>query len=323
MKSEVIKLYEGREDVTLTTYVLSDSLEMLNGKRRPAIIICPGGAYLSCSDREAEPVALRFASMGYHAFVLRYSVYGEGKNEFPDLSRPLQPKPHCNHPMPMREIGQAMLTVREHAGAWLVDTERIAICGFSAGAHNCAMYETNWYQPVITEYFQEEAEKFRPAAVLLGYTLSDYVYMKENTIGDAMAAAMFGASNTAFLGAPSVTDEKFTEVSPARNVTKQTPPTFLWATAADDLVPVQHSIRMAHALADCDIPFEMHIFEEGPHGLSLSTQATAGSKMQMDADAAKWIGLAEAWLMKRFALDVPRMTAFEEMLAGQAGTGQP
>ena len=64
MRTETIRLYEGREDVTLTTYLLDDSPELLKGGARPAIVICPGGAYLNCSDREAEPVALRFAAMG-------------------------------------------------------------------------------------------------------------------------------------------------------------------------------------------------------------------------------------------------------------------
>ena len=75
MITKTIQLYEGRADVTLTTYVLADSPEMLNGNKRPAVLVCPGGAYLGCSDREGEPVALRFAAMGYHAFVLRYSTY--------------------------------------------------------------------------------------------------------------------------------------------------------------------------------------------------------------------------------------------------------
>ncbi|MFS0779916.1 hypothetical protein ABC255_28535 [Neobacillus sp. 3P2-tot-E-2] len=82
MKSEVIKFYEDREDVTLTTYVISDSPELLGGNKRPAIIICPGGAYLSCSDREGEAVALRFAAMGYHAFVLVIQLIWEGSLDF-------------------------------------------------------------------------------------------------------------------------------------------------------------------------------------------------------------------------------------------------
>ena len=86
MKTEVIRLKEGREDVTLTTYVLQDSPDLLAGKSRPAILICPGGGYFNCSDREAEPIALRFAGMGYHCFVLRYSTYCRGEGFFPDLS---------------------------------------------------------------------------------------------------------------------------------------------------------------------------------------------------------------------------------------------
>ena len=79
MHTETLQLYPDRQDVTLTPYVLADSPELLRGKLRPAVLICPGGAYLGCSDREAEPVALRFAAMGYHAFVLRYATYYEGE----------------------------------------------------------------------------------------------------------------------------------------------------------------------------------------------------------------------------------------------------
>ena len=101
MLTETIKLYEDREDVTLTTYVIAEKGELRGQGKRPAVLICPGGAYMSCSDREAEPVALKFAAMGYHAFVLRYSVYGEGDNSFPDLSKPLEVKENCQFPNPM------------------------------------------------------------------------------------------------------------------------------------------------------------------------------------------------------------------------------
>jgi len=304
MKHEKIYLYENRTDVSLTSYVLDDSDELLAGKTRPAILICPGGAYLYCSDRETEPIALRFAAMGYHAFVLRYSVYGE-RHQFFDLSTQLEPKLECQYPTQMREIGQAMLIIREHAKEWLVDTKRIAICGFSAGAHNCAMYATNWYKPIITDYLKCSAEEIRPAAVILGYTISDYALVKEISAEDVVASAMFAASNVAFLGASENSDERLIEVSPARNVTEQTPPTFLWATSEDSLVPVQHSIRMAHALADKGVPFELHIFENGAHGLALATQACAVAKTQIMPDVAKWIGMVDTWLEKRFALDLP------------------
>ena len=129
MIHQTIKLYEDREDVTLTTYVLADSLEMLNGKKRPTVLICPGGAYLNCSDREAEPVALRFAAMGYHAFILRYSTYFEGKpSPFP-LPAHLEVNPNSVYPGPMRDIGKAFLTIRAHADEWQVMRKGLAIQG--------------------------------------------------------------------------------------------------------------------------------------------------------------------------------------------------
>lgn len=84
-------------------------------------------------------------------------------------------------------------------------------------------------------------------------------------------------------------------------------------------MPVQHTILMAKALADKKIPFEVHIFEEGPHGLSTAMQASAGAKSEMNPDAAKWIDLCDAWLMKRFAFDLPDYTPFQEMLMKNGG----
>ena len=317
MKCQTIYLREGRTDITLTTYVLEDSPEMLGGKRRPAVIVCPGGAYLSCSDREGEPIALAFANMGYHAFVLRYGVYQEGKPGmfFPEPGTEFPVKAHCVHPNPIRDIARAMLEIRAHADEWLVDTDRIAICGFSAGAHNCAMYATNWHKPVISEYFGKDPGEFRPAACILGYTLSDYVFMKENAAAatDPIAAGLFAVSNTAFLGSPTPDDALLIEVSPARSVTEHCPPTFLWATSEDSLVPVQHTILMANALADKKIPFEVHIYENGPHGLATSTQSSASALSNIRSDVATWLPMSDTWLKKRFALDLPALTPWEMM----------
>lgn len=320
MNYQVINLREGRTDVTLTTYVLDDSPEMLNGKLRPAVLICPGGAYLNCSDREAEPIAMAFANMGYHAFVLRYGVYLEGESGmfFPEAGMKVPVKEHCVHPNPIRDIARAMLEIRAHAEEWRVDTERIAVCGFSAGAHNCAMYATNWHKPVISEYFGKDSALFRPAACILGYTLSDYIFMKESAgvSEDPVAAGLFAVSNTALLGTDAPDDAALIEVSPARNVTEHTPPTFLWATAEDSLVPVQHTLLMGKALADHKIPFEVHVFEHGPHGLATATQSSAMSRSNCIPDVARWIPLCDAWLVKRFALELPALSPWEMMEQG-------
>ena len=302
MITETIKLYEDREDVTLTNYVIADSPEMPNGKNRPAVIICPGGAYLSCSDREAEPVALRFAAMGYHAFVLRYSTYFEGKpNPFPPPVD-MDVNPNSVYPAPLRDIGKAFLTILAHAEKWMVDTEKIAICGFSAGAHNCAMYSVSWSEPVITEFFGEPANTFKPAAAILGYGVLDYRLMFGLTSNDPMAQVISDAASIAYMGTKSPSPEFLETISPVLHVSPNTPPTFLWATGEDALVPVENTTRMANALAHAGVPFEVHVFESGPHGLSLADQSTAGSLFEINTDAQKWINLAESWLKKRFAL---------------------
>lgn len=302
MKHECIKLYENRDDVTLTTYILDDSFQMLNGKKRGCVLICPGGGYLFCSDRESEPVALAFASLGYHAFVLKYSVYSEGNKVPVDPSKPLSVKEHCLFPGPIRDIAQAVQYIRDHADEWRLDETKIALCGFSAGAHNCAMYSVYWDKPEITSHFGRDAEVFQPAACILAYTLSHYELLGKAPGGTSRA--MFRASKTALLGTADPPEDMMKRVSPALLVGDNTPPMFLWTTSKDELVPAQQTILMANALAEQGIPFEAHIFEDGPHGLSLATQASASSKNETDSAAANWLPLCAAWLEKRLALDL-------------------
>ncbi len=317
MLIEKIQLYEDRPNITLTTYVLDDSAEMLNGQKRAGILICPGGAYLGCSDREAEPVALRFAAMGYHAFVLRYSTYF-GRFQPPDPDN-MPPNPATIHPAPVRDIGKAFLTLREHADEWLLDMDRIVICGFSAGGHNCAMYSVYWDKPLITDHFGVEAALFKPAAAVIGYALTDY-FLTMTTEHDPIAQGIRNAAAIALLGTTEPDDALLTAVSPARHVSAETPPTFIWATVADALVPVEHSTRMATALAAHGVPFEAHLFEDGKHGLSLADEATAGSLLDIDVDAAKWIPLVEAWLKKRLAPDLPAKPAWMLQFEAEHGS---
>lgn len=309
MINKRIQLYENRTDVTLTTYVLDDSSEMLDGKNRPAVLICPGGAYLNCSDREGEPVAMAFAAMGYHAFVLRYSVLGGDPSPLFEDEEAYQHGDYDDnkrHPQPIRDIGKAILTIAEHNPHWHVNMDKIILCGFSAGGHNCGNYATHWHEPVLSDYFNEPSHKFKPAAAILGYMLSDYLYMKEVTgSGSELDRRLFKISNRSFLGTIHPTDEELTEVSPAMNVSEKTPPMFLWTTADDTLVPAQHTLTMAQALSDQNIPYELHVYESGDHGLSLATQASAGKPDHKIPDVAGWVGRADQWLKRRFALPDP------------------
>ncbi|MDR0948428.1 MAG: alpha/beta hydrolase [Lachnospiraceae bacterium] len=270
-------------DATLTVYLLDSPSKAINAKPRPLVLICPGGGYMYISDREAEPVALRFASMGYHAAILRYGV--------------LTP-----HPAPVRELAASVLLAKQAAASWNVDDRSILLCGFSAGGHMCALYSVYWNQPLLCDFFDRPPLDFQVAACILGYPVTDYVAMADTPKAPAIQDYCNRAEQAMFGTAP-LTLDVLKAVSPTLLAGGQIPPTFLWATTQDELVPVLQSTGYLHALAANKIPFEAHIFESGPHGLVLADASTAVHAYQVNTDAAVWILLLQSWLKKRFLID--------------------
>lgn len=284
----------------LQAYVLNNSQEFRTNERRPVALICPGGAYLRTSDREAEPVAMRFAALGWHAFVLRYNTYYNMKvKDFQDLP-PANEK--SAYPQPLYDLAKAMITVRERADEWYVDVDRIAVTGFSAGGHLAASLGVHWNGSVLAEKFgADRTEWWKPNALVLGYPLLDYLVMKEEVAQetDEQKIELFKLANKAVFGELTPDDEMLRRLSPTFHVNEHTPPMFIWHTANDDLVYVKNSLNMAQALTKHKIPYELHIFEDGVHGLSLADETT-GTGPQINADCQPWFDLAVTWLKKRF-----------------------
>lgn len=117
MHFEKVK-YPEKEQVYLDCYLLDSGLRLGQSKKRPAIVICPGGGYVYLSPREAEPIALAYAAKGLHAFVLHYSVGWDAAGL-----------------APMKELDWAIGLIREHAEEWMIEESKILACGFSAGGH--------------------------------------------------------------------------------------------------------------------------------------------------------------------------------------------
>jgi acetyl esterase/lipase len=293
-----IQLWEDRDDARVECYVLKDSPEFQTGVRRPAVIVCPGGAYLGTSDREAEPVALRFAAAGYHAFVLRYTTY------FKEWVADWQHAPAGNersvYPQPLLDLAKTVALVRRHADEWRVDPDRIALVGFSAGGHLAASLGVHWHEPFLSERLGEANERFRPNALILGYPVLDYLLMRDELAREPNEThkQLFRLANQAVFGTPEPDEEQLAARSPALHVSDRTPPVFLWHTADDDLVYAQNALNFAIACARRKVPYELHVFASGVHGLSLADETTASWPGQINPEAAAWFGLALNWLKK-------------------------
>ena len=262
---------------TLTGYIQTPSEEIPGKTQRPAILIAPGGGYTMVSDREAEPVALAYASRGYQAFVLRYSV-------LPAL-----------WPAPLLEVAEAVHQIRAHAADWYLAPDQVVMLGFSAGGHLAAALSTLAAAPFLADQGYQAAD-IRPNALLLGYavvSLKATVTSKSRSAGRLAA----GLQNPEMAQLPLLKEA----AELPQQVTAATPPTFLWATATDETVPVKNSLVFAEALAAAHVPFALHVFPQGEHGLSLANSLTEGQQGHtVEPTVTPWLGLSAQWLQLTF-----------------------
>jgi acetyl esterase/lipase len=268
-----IKIWDGVEtaishndgfEPTLETYILA------RNKKRGAVLICPGGGYAYTSDREAEPIALQYNANGYHAFVLNYSV---------------APR---RHPQPIRDCARAMCLIRDNAEEWNIENSKTVICGFSAGAHLAASLGVHWNKPLL-DVDGISIGKNRPDALILAYpviSMKNYYHKgsRDNLLG------------------PNPDVKLIEEMSLENQVSGNTPPSFIWHTYEDAAVPVENSLMFAGALRKEKIPFELHIYTKGPHGLSLATEETDVANYGSFPHVAGWVKLSLEWLDEIFAV---------------------
>jgi acetyl esterase/lipase len=218
---------------------------------RPFMLVLPGGGYHHLARHEGEPVAQWLNSLGIHAGVLKYRTHELGQ-EIDPLSL-------------IKDVEDAMAWVRDAPKTWNVCSDKVGLAGFSAGGHLAAM-------TAVTA-----AAASKPDLLLLGYPVI--------TFEEPYAHA---GSRLNLLGI-NPPEASIIAYSADRQADSGTPPVFIWATANDASVPVENSLKFAAALSGSGIPFELHIFEEGRHGLGLA----AGN-----AECRQWLQLCTRWLEK-------------------------
>ena len=264
MLHKKIELREnGSFDAYATTYLIESNSEIKN-RRRPVVIICPGGAYMSISDREGEPIALRFLAEGYHAIVLHYSVY-----------------PNATYPTALLELGRVVSMLREKSDEWLIDKDKIILMGFSAGGHLAASYSCFWTKDFISRSLSCKREELMPNALILGYP----VITSEHTLGGSFRHLLGDKY-----------DELLEEMSLEKQVNADNPPTFMWHTVTDEAVSYKNSVLFEAALKEKGISVQLHLYPEGMHGLALANEVTAIDESQIVPSCQDWLERALKWI---------------------------
>ncbi len=219
----------------LHCYLHDDLTEMNKRRVRPAMLVIPGGGYACVSQREGEPVAAQYFAEGFNCFVLEYDV-----------------APLC-YPLQITQAGMAMMYLRREAEQLGVMQDKIAAIGFSAGGHLTGCIGFLWDDPALKALFGEECARICPDALVFSYAVvtADKRFYHggsfENFCGKAAAQKDYSLEN---------------------NVRRGAPPCFLWSLTRDDCVPVENSLLLYKALKEAGAFVELHLFEQGWHGIS-------------------------------------------------------
>ena len=219
------------DDTNASTFLITPGKHPVDKEQRPAMVICPGGAYSFVSfQNEGTPIADLATKKGYRCFMLNYRTAS-----------------HATYPNPQMDLLHAIAYVRDHAEEYGVDPKRVIAVGFSAGGHLVAS---------TAGVAEELLPEGKPDAVVLGYpviTLQDtYTHQetKENLVG--------------------MDDDLKNRLSAERQVDATYPPTFAWACEDDDCVPSKNTTFLKEALEVYDVPQECHIYPWGGHGCGLA-----------------------------------------------------
>lgn len=219
-----------------------------------AVVVCPGGGYAIKAPHEGGPIAEKINEAGVSAFVLDYRV-----------------KP-CSLEAPLADASRAIRVVRA------MGYEKVAILGFSAGGHLTCSAATLYTNGDPDNEDPIERLSSRPDAFLPCYAVVSFASFRHQGSLENM------------LGEKKDDYSLIRRFSAELHVDGNTPPCFLWHTAADATVPVENSLNLAGALAHAGVPFEMHIYPEGRHGLGLAEEYD---------DVRTWSDHMNVWLAKQ------------------------
>jgi acetyl esterase/lipase len=244
-----------KDNPTLTPYLPDAAL--VSGA---AIVICPGGGYGGLAGHEGEDYALWLNQNGIAGFVLKYRLGSAG----------------YRHPRMLEDAARAIRFVRAKAADWKIDPKRIGVMGSSAGGHLASTILTHFDSGKAEAEDIIERESSRPDLGILCYAV---ITMGKHTHQ--------GSKNNLLGKDPS--PELVQLLSNELQVTPQTPPTFLWHTLEDTAVPVENSLDFAASLRKAGVPFDLHVYQKGRHGIGLASKPPFNNPHPWAKDCLFWL----------------------------------
>ncbi len=225
-----------------------------------AMVICPGGGYTHLASHEGHDYALWLNQYGVTCFVLQYRLGSHG----------------YRHPAMLHDAARAVRWVRAHADDFKVDPHRVGMMGSSAGGHLTATLLTHFDAGDTNAADPVERQSSRPDLGVLCYaviTMGEFTHQgsKDNLLGKDPAPDLVA------------------QLSNERQVTTNTPPCFLWCTYEDKAVPLENTLRFAEALRKSQVPFDLHIYEKGGHGMGLKDQPPFAHPHPWANDCLFWL----------------------------------
>ena len=247
--------YASNDIPTLTVYL--PPAEKASGG---AIVVCPGGGYGGLASHEGQDYALYLNQHGVTGFVLRYRLGSQG----------------YRHPCMLEDAQRAIRLVRARSAEWKIDPKRVGIMGSSAGGHLASSAVTHFDAGKPEAADAIERQSSRPDLGILCYAVitmgpNTHQGSKDNLLGKAPS------SNLVEL------------LSNEKQVTKDTPPCFLWHTAEDKAVKVENSMDFAAALQRNGVPFDLHVYQKGRHGLGLADKPPFPNPHPWAKDLIFWL----------------------------------
>ena len=265
----VIRLWQGvapgalgneEKDIPTLTVTLPDSGKA-NGT---AIVICPGGGYEHLADKEGADYARFLAMHGVTGFALKYRLGTDG----------------YRHPAMLDDATRALRLVRSGAAAWKIKANRIGIMGSSAGGHLASTLLTHFDSGNPQSPDPVERASSRPDFGILCYPVI------------SMGPITHAGSKKNLLG-ENPPQELVDLLSNEKQVSADTPPCFIWQTSEDKTVSVENSIVFADALAKNNVPFELHIYQQGRHGLGLADKYPFAHVHPWAMELLRWLKIQD------------------------------